>query len=193
MFSLNVPVPGEVAGLADELHPRLVGLETIRQRHTLVCKRFESGREGTESGGKGAKTGRRRDEGGREGGGEPALARLRERLRPVLRGTPAFEARVVGVDVFEQPARGEGPVVYLDVESPGLCRLHRTLTDAFGVIDGLEGEDYVPHITLGRGGSPAALEGLRGRAIEPVSWTVSTLVIWDSRYREAVTRYSLPL
>jgi hypothetical protein len=180
VFSLNVPVPGEVARLASDLHPRLVGFETVRERHTLVCKRFETER-GTA--GDDALT----------AAGDDALPRLRERLRPVLAGTPAFEARVVGVDAFEQPARGSGPVVYLRVESPGLRRLHRRLTDAFGVVDGLEGDDYVPHITLARGSAGMALDDLREWPVEPVAWTVSTLVIWDSRYREPVARYGLPL
>ncbi len=173
MFSLNVPVPGSVARLASDLHPQLVGFETIREQYTLVVKRFET----TDS--------------------QPAeptlqLARLREQLRPVLAGMPAFDAQITEISSFDQPTRGDGPVVYLAVESPGLTQLHNELTAAFGVIDGLEGADYVPHITLARRGPPTAVDQLETRQIEPISWTVSELVIWDSRYREPAARFGLP-
>lgn len=40
MFSLNVPLPPAVEGLAMDLHPKLSGFDRVRERHTLVCKRF---------------------------------------------------------------------------------------------------------------------------------------------------------
>jgi 2'-5' RNA ligase len=170
VFSLNVPVPGSVARVASELRPALVGrgVERFRDRHSLVVKRFE-------------------------GDDERSLPRLRERLRPALAGAPAFEARVVRVDVFENPPRGPGPVVYLPVESPGLRALHDRLVDAFGEVDGLEGDDYVPHVTLGRGGAfdADALAALSER-VDPVTWTVSELAVYDSHHRETVSRVSLP-
>jgi 2'-5' RNA ligase len=172
VFSLNVPVPGDVSRIASDLHPLLVsaGVDRFRDRHSLVVKRFEGDK-----------------------GDENSLPRLRERLRTVLRGEPAFEARIVGVDTFEHPSRGPGPVVYLAVESPGLVALHERLVDAFGTVAGLEGDDYTPHVTLGRGGSfdGDALASLSDR-VEPVAWTVSELAVYDSRYRETVSRLSLP-
>lgn len=170
MFSLNVPVPGAIHQRINELQPQLVGCEMVREEHTLVLKRFP------------------------EIDGEPTtqLARLQERLRPVLSETPAVEASVRGIETFEQPARGEGPVVYLAVESPGLEQIHQTLTDAFGAVPELEGEAYVPHITLGRGGSPQTIDQLQATAFEPISWTVSELVIWDAQYGEPASRYGLP-
>jgi 2'-5' RNA ligase len=172
VFSLNVPVPGSVARIASELRPALAGagVDRFRDRHSLVVKRFEDEEENGWS-----------------------LPRLRERLRPVLRGSPAFEARVTRADVFETPPRGPGPVVYLAVESPGLGALHDRLVDAFGAVDGLEGDDYAPHVTLGRGGTfdADALATLSGR-VEPVTWTVSELVVHDARHRETVSRLSLP-
>lgn len=165
MYSLNVPVPGDVQRLAAELHPRLTAFDTVRERHTLVAKRL----------------------------GDDSLDRLRERLRRPLRDLSPFEARVTGLDVFERPTRGTGPVVYLAVESPGLVALHERLVDAFGTVAGLEGDDYTPHVTLGRGGSfdGDALASLSDR-VEPVAWTVSELAVYDSRYRETVSRLSLP-
>ena len=172
MFSLNVPVPGAVARLAAELHPQLVGFDSRREQHTLVVKRFD-------------------DSTLRASQPEVQLATLQQQLPQELAGTPAFEAAVRAVDFFAEPARGAGPVVYLAVESPGLRRLHEALVDAYGVVEGLEGDDYVSHVTLARGGSVVDAERVAGE-IEGVSWTVSELVIWDSRYREAVSRYSLP-
>lgn len=176
MFSLNVPVPGAVKRLASDLQPRLLDFEQVRDDHTLVVKRFPDGELAN-------------------GHPEHQLATLQERLRPVISGLPAVEAKVTGVDAFEQPVRGDGPVVYLAIESPGLHRIHRTLTDAFGVVDGLDGDDYTPHVTLARGGGPAAtaaVEQLQERAIDPVSWTVSELVIWDARHRKPAARFGLP-
>ncbi|TQQ80679.1 2'-5' RNA ligase family protein [Halonotius roseus] len=176
MFSLNAPVPGAVKRLASDLQPRLLDFEQVRDDHTLVVKRFP-------------------EEELANGHPEHQLATLQERLRPVIGGLPAVEAKVDEIGVFEQPVRGDGPVVYLRVDSPGLRRIHRTLTDAFGVVDGLEGDDYTPHVTLARGGSTAAAAAaaqLREREIDPVTWTVSELVIWDARHREPAARFGLP-
>ena len=168
MFSLNVSAPGDVSRVASDLHPALVdaGVDRFRDHHSLVVKRFE---------------------------GEQSLPRLRERLRTTLSGAPAFEARLAEVNQFENPPRGPGPVVYLAVESPGLLDLHGRLVDAFGAVDGLEGDDYTPHVTLGRGGSFSSerLEALSAQ-VDPVTWVVSALDLYDSRHREVVARLSLP-
>jgi 2'-5' RNA ligase len=163
VYSLNVPVPGGVQRLAAELHPRLTAFDTVRERHTLVAKRL----------------------------GDDSLARLRERLRPLLRDSPAFEAHVTGIDFFDQPTKGAGPVVYLDVESPGLLALHERLCEEFDPLDGLEGEDYVPHVTLARGGSLADAEALANRDVDPVTWTVSTLDLWSAEFRESAATLRL--
>jgi len=164
VYSLNVPVPGSVRRLANDLAPRLTAFDRVRDRHSLVVKRFE---------------------------GERDHHALRERLRTVLRGAPAFELRIAGVDAFETPLRGPGPVVYLAVESPGLRALHERLVEAFGAVEDLEGDEYVPHVTLARGGDvddPAAVVG----DVEPVTWTASSLDLWDAQYRETVASIPLP-
>ena len=178
MYSLNVPVPPAVERLAADLHPQLVPFDRIRDRHTLVCKRFEAD--------------------------EADYDPLRERLRIALSSTPAFEARTTGIDAFETPTHGPGPVVYLAVESPGLHDLHRRLVAAFGAVDDdLEGEAYVPHVTLARGGGGAsertlpsgeasAVDRLRDLDVEPVTWTVSELYLWSHARREAAWTVSLP-
>ncbi|WP_338740599.1 2'-5' RNA ligase family protein [Haloplanus salilacus] len=171
MYSLNVPVPGRVERLAADLLPELTAFDRIRDRHSLVCKRFEADEDG--------------------------YHRLRERLRDALSPAPAFEATVTGIDAFETPTHGPGPVVYLAVESPGLYDLHARLVEAFGAVDDdLEGEAYVPHVTLARGGDAAAVHDalvrLRGTDSDPVTWTVSELDLWSRTRREAAWTVSLP-
>ncbi|WP_144904746.1 2'-5' RNA ligase family protein [Halobellus captivus] len=172
MFSLNVPVPGELKRVASELHPALTRFERIRERHTLVAKRFDTSLDDDAD----------------------SLPRLRERLRPSLRRhvSGGLDLRVTGLDYFETPARGTGPVVYLTVESPDLHRLHRRLCESFGTVAGIEGDDYVPHVTLARGGRiDDAREVVAGRGLEPIEWTATELHVWDSRYREAAARIPL--
>ncbi|MGM0590976.1 MAG: 2'-5' RNA ligase family protein [Halobacteriota archaeon] len=164
MYSLNVPVPGRIERLASDLFPRLTAFDRVRDRHTLVCKRFEA----------------------------ESLPRLRKRLRRALDDSPSFEARVDGIDYFERPISGSGPVVYLAVESLGLLQLHDRLVDAFGAVPGLEGDDYTPHVTLARSGTIDAASELASLDIDPVVWTVSELHVWDPRYRETVARIGLP-
>jgi len=164
VYSLNVPVPGRVARLASDLFPYLAPFDRVRDRHTLVCKRFE----------------------------DADLDRLREQLRRALAGQPAFEARVTDIRFFEEPPRGAAPVVYLAVESPGLLDLHRALADEFGAIEGIEGDDYVPHVTLARGGSVADARAVASQPLDPVEWTVSQLDVYDSSFRETAGSISLP-
>jgi 2'-5' RNA ligase len=151
VFSLNVPVPGRVARVASDLAPALAGFEEVRDRHTLVLKRF--------------------------GEVEPArFPRIRQRARAALADTAPFEARITHIGLFEQPTIGAAPVVYLGVESEGLQAAHRRLTETFDVVEGFEGDGYVPHVTVARGGDREAARALTDREIEPVAWTVSELV-----------------
>ena len=168
MYSLNVPVPGRVAALARDLGTRLTAAD-VRQRgeHTLVCKRLGSG-------------------------DEPTYHELEARARDVLRGEPPFEVRVGGVDVFTDVPDGEGPVVYLAVESPGLVALHERLCAVFDPVDGIEGDDYVPHVTVARGGPVERVTDLRDTSVDPVEWTVERLEFWDAEYGQSVSSVSLP-
>lgn len=176
MYSVNVPVPWAVRRLAASLEPALTGFSSVRDRHTLVVKRLD---------------GRDHDD----------LHRIRERLRPVVRGVPPFDLRVTGVDAFEHPPLGDGPVVYLAVESVDderdpLRALHRRLVREFGAVEGLEEDDYVPHVTLARGcdgsGDPVeAVERLRQRDVEAVRWTVDEVGVWTREYKEIAARVPL--
>ena len=177
MFSCNVPVPPAVARLAIDLAGDLPGgRERTRGEHTLVAKRLGTG------------------EGG-DGGTERSAAashRIAARLREALAGTTPFGARVVGIDQFEDPTSGPGPVVYLAVESPGLWSLHERLCEAFPPVEGLEGEAYVPHVTIARGGDPDAARALVERQVDPIEWTVDTVTLLDAERNLPVTRLHLP-
>ena len=165
MYSVNVPVPGRVRQLADRLYPELVGFETVREDHSCLLKRL---------------------------GEADHVAQLQHRAHRALEGAPAVEAEITGIDYFADPPLGSAPVVYLAVESPGLEAIHADLTEAFDVVEGLEGTDYVPHVTLARGGDVETAKRLADREIEPVRWTVSELEFWDGTYKLPVSRVSLP-
>lgn len=164
MYSLNLDVPGRVRTLVDELQPALSSFERRRDRPGIVVKRLGDGRE-------------------------DAIA---ERLRVALSGTPQVEARITGIDYFERPTSGPGPVVFLDVESPGLHRIHRSLLDVFDPVAGFEGEAYQPHLTLARGATIEDARHLSDRDVGSVAWTVTELQFWDARFEEVLRRVSLP-
>lgn len=154
MHSVNVPVPGRVRRVAADLAPALVGLDRIRDEHTLVVKRL---------------------------GEVAAPGTTLETIRRALVGVGPVELRLDGVGVFEDPPRGPGPVWYLAVESPDLLAVHDRLVEEFGAVDDLEGADYVPHVTLGRGGDRAGNRHLLDRSVEAVSWTAVELEFADVR------------
>ena len=164
MFSLNVPVPGRLRRLADELAPALAPLGTVVDRHTLVLKRL----------------------------GDRPDAGLEKRARRVLAGAAPFEAEATGLAAFEDPPSGPAPVVYLAIEAPELVRLHAGLCEAFEPVDGIEDDDYVPHVTLARGGDPDDVRRALEAPVDPVRWRVDGLVFYDGRYREPVGRLPLP-
>jgi 2'-5' RNA ligase len=56
----------------------------------------------------------------------------------------------------------------------------------------MEGDDYVPHVTIARGGEPAAAERLLKRDIEPAEWAVDKLTFFDAERGQSVSRVSLP-
>jgi hypothetical protein len=181
VYSLNVPVPSGVARLASDLARELPGARPRRRgEHTLVCKRLDAG------GSPGGPTGRD------VGRGHDTAGRLDTRVREALAGTPPFAARVVGVDQFREAVTGPSPVVYLAVESPGLRELHERACETFDPVEGLEGDDYTPHVTVARGGSPAAVEAVCERSVDPVEWTVDELQVYDAEHAQPVSTLSLP-
>ena len=159
MYSLNAPVPASVARLASGLAADLLDA-SVRQRHTLVVKRL----------------------------GEDDPGGLADAARAVVAGTDPFPARVTGVGIFRDPPSGAAPVAYLKVESPGLRRLHRRLCERVDPVEGIEGDDYVPHVTVARGGDADCLAGREADA----AWTVDWLQVWSGDYDEPVESIALP-
>jgi hypothetical protein len=173
VFSCNVPVPPAVGRVASDLAAEIPeARERPRGRHTLLAKRLDPEVEA--------------------GPGDPTH-RLDARLREALAGTAPFAVRIGGVDLFADPPTGAGPVVYLAVEGPGLFALHERLCEAFPTVDGLEGEGYVPHVTVARGGDPDLADALTDRDVDPVEWTVETLELYDANRHLPVSEISLPV
>lgn len=169
MYSVNVPVPNAVHEVARDLRPALTGFQRIRERHrqTLLLKRLpaDDRREYLDA---------------------------ERRAREALVGAPAVEARITGLGAFREPPTGSAPVLYLEVESPGLQQLHGMLVDEFGAVgEVLEGDEYEPHVTLARGDGPD-LGPLLSREIEPITWTVEELEFYDATYYERISGLSLP-
>ena len=177
MYSLNVPVPAEVARLAATVARELPNARArTRGEHTLVVKRLTSDRSGTTGGSADRVT----------------YDRLETRAREVLHGQPPFEIRIDGVDYFAEPATGTAPVVYLSVASGELESLHDRLAGTFEPVDGLEGDEYVPHVTVARGGAIETARRVADREIDPITWTVSQLVFWDGEHNQPISTLSLP-
>jgi len=166
VYSLNAPVPGRVGALAGEIARQLPAARArTRGEHTLCVKRLAN---------------------------DTAYSRIEARAREALAGQPAVEARVDEVGVFEQPPVGTAPVVYLAVESPGLVQLHEHLVATFeSVSDEIEGESYVPHVTIARGGSVDTARRVAGE-VDSIEWTVSELQFWDAKHGQSVSTVSLP-
>jgi 2'-5' RNA ligase len=168
VFSVTVPVPESVRERSRALRPALSGFERIRppRSRQLVAKRLpaETRRE--------------------------FLTDARN-AKAALAPVDPFEVRIPGIDTFADPPRGPGPVAYLAVASAGLERVHERLVEAFDAVPGLEGPDYVPHLTLARGGPPAAADSLVERPFEPIRFSVERLSLYDTEREQAVESVDL--
>lgn len=167
MYSLNVPVPGAVSERVWDLRSALTGSERLRDELTLVVKRLDARSAGE-------------------------FAAIERAIREELSGTAPFEAELTGIDCFEDPPAGPAPVVYLAVESPGLEALHSELVDRFGAVGETEGDAFVPHITIARGGNPSAIAELEDASITGYRWTVDRLIFWDARRELPAGDLNLP-
>lgn len=161
MYSCNVTVPPDLSRLARGLASDCYEA-TPRDRHSLLVKRLGDGRPS-------------------------ALAR---QVRAALAGVGPFEARLSTIELFRDPPVGPGPVAYLRADSPQLLEIHRTLCELFDPVEGLEGEGYVPHVTIARGGDAGRLAG---RTVGNRTWTIDSLSVWSPKYDEAVERIALPV
>jgi len=113
------------------------------------------------------------------------------RAREVLADRPPVAVRIAGVDWFETPTSGPGPVVYLAVESPGLRDLHAHLCETFDAVPEVEGDEYTPHVTIARGGDPEAARRLLDREVEPIEWVVDELAFYDAAHSVESGRVAL--
>ncbi|ELY98104.1 2'-5' RNA ligase family protein [Natrialba asiatica] len=166
MYSVIAPVPGRVRKLATDLHPELVAFEHVRRTHSCLLKRL----------GDASRT---------------HLTHLQRRTHRALENTAAVDATITGIDYFDDPPIGSAPVVYLSVDSPGLEAIHSQLIEIFDPVDDLEGDDYVPHITLARGGDTATARRLADREIDPITWTVTELEFWNGTEKVPASRVPL--
>jgi len=191
-FSLNVPLAPAVDRLAADLQSKLSGFDRVRDRHTLVCKRF-----GVDDVPDRVASDDRAGAVLRPAARHPQARRTRRPTRgppPAARGPTRPPVAVIGIDIFDAPASGSAPVLYLVIESDALVRVHRRLCAAYGAIAGIEGDDFVPHITVARGGNPRA--GRRrpvGAAFEfePIRWRVHALDLYDPEFREVAATIDL--
>lgn len=168
MYSLDVPLPGRVHAQVDSLAPLISRLDAPRTDPGLLAKRL--------------------------GDREPhELPDVERRLREVLAGQGPFEVAVDGTAVFTNPPNGDGVVWYLTVESPGLHAIHDAACEVVDPVAELEGEGYVPHVTLGRGDPDVVAEVDALAEVERVSWVVEALELYDARRDEVVRRLNLPL
>ncbi len=124
MWSLNAMIPRKITEMIHSFGPELNGWEDINKDHTLVIKRFQeiNSRDNFES-----------------------------EMRLLLEKTDPFEIRIGDIDIFSSVPKGSSPVLYIEIESRDLVKIHEKLINVFGVVEGLEGKDYIPHITIARG------------------------------------------
>jgi hypothetical protein len=193
VFSLNVPLPPAIERAATDLQSKCSGFDRVRDRRTLVCKRFGVEDVPDRVASEDVDTSPGSPAGGPSPPRPDALGALRDDLHPLLAGTDPFPVAVTGIDVFDAPASGSGPVLYLAVESDALVRVHRRLCAAYGAVEGIEGEDYTPHVTVARGGNPESgvVADLVSAEFEPIRWRVHALDLYDPEYREVAATIEL--
>lgn len=163
MYSLNVPLPGEVRRLGRSFHPVLGS--AARETYTLLVKRLDT--TDTE---------------------RPVVEK---RVRRVLDDVTPFSITVTHVSAFDDPTTGTGTVLYLAIDSPTLHDIHETLCDVVPPAADVEGPEYTPHITIGRTTDIDRIDSVRTRDIDPVGWTVTTLTFYDAATE--TTRGHVPL
>ena len=150
MWSLNVSMPQNIVRAIKEVTLGVSGWEEICEDPTLVIKRFEKG---------------------------DVDGHVESEIRLLLEGVEPFDIEIGNLERFDVAERGSSPVLYLEVKSPGMKALHETLVDVFGSVKGVEGENYIPHITIARGGSGDYIE-FDGLSCD-TEWTVEMLELWN--------------
>ncbi len=121
---------------------------------------------------------------------EEGIPRLIARAHAKLAMEPTFEVELAGFGAF--PNGREARTVWLGVRqgASALARLARKL-DAAARVVGAERErrPFEPHLTLGRTRDPLRIDLERAAATEPVAWTVSEVILYESRLPAGGARF----
>ena len=155
MWSLNVSIPQNIIRAIEEVTLGVRGWEEICEEPTLVIKRFEK---------------------------KDLDGHVKSEIRFLLESVEPFGIEIGNLERFDVAERGSSPVLYLEIKSPGVKALHENLIDIFGSVEGVEGENYIPHITIARGGSGDYIE-FSGLSCD-TGWTVEMLEFWDGGERK---------
>ena len=155
MWSLNVSMPQNIVRAIREVALGASGWEEICEDPTLVIKRFEK---------------------------VDVSGHVESEIKLLLESVEPFDIEIGNLERFDVAERGSSPVLYLEVKSPGMKALHEILVDVFGSVKGVEGENYIPHITIARGGGVRDVDfsGFSG----PTIWTAETLEFWNRDKRK---------
>jgi len=121
---------------------------------------------------------------------EGHVDRLVERAGAKLAGVAPFEVSLAGFGAF--PSAREARVLWLGIArgAGALAKLARKL-DAAAKVAGAERDrrPFAAHLTLGRLREPARIELERLAPPDSVAWTVSEVVLYESRLAPGGARY----
>lgn len=121
---------------------------------------------------------------------EGHVDRLVERAGAKLAGVPPFEVSLAGFGAF--PSAREARILWLGIArgAGALAKLARKL-DAAARVVGAERErrPFEAHLTVGRLREPARIELDRVAPPDSVAWTVSEVVLYESRLAPDGARY----
>lgn len=121
---------------------------------------------------------------------EEDVPRLVARARAKLASEQPFEVELSGFGAF--PNTREARNVWLGVREGAatLARLARKLDSASRAVGApREHRPFAPHLTLGRLRDPLHVELERVTGPEPVTWTVSEVVLYESRLPSGGARF----
>jgi 2'-5' RNA ligase len=121
---------------------------------------------------------------------EEDVPRLVARVQAKLAAEQLFEVELAGFGAF--PNAREARMLWLGVSQGAgvLARLARKLDAAARAIGSpRERRPFEPHLTLGRLRDPLRIELERAAPPESVAWTVSEVILYESRLSPGAARY----
>ncbi len=121
---------------------------------------------------------------------EDDVARVRERARAKLAPEHPFDVGLAGYGAFPNAREARALWVGVREGASSLARLARKLDAAARAIGApREHRPFEPHLTLGRLRDPLRVELERAAPPEPVAWTVSEVVLFESRLSQSGARH----